>query len=266
MSTKIDWSRRQLLGGIPYSLLALRRKPSTRQVKAHLANKRSPKFSALDIARYFTASSMDFGARERARSLSPDGGQDGLLRIAASNRDLAGIPFQLGSADTKAKSWMVLSQETRPWCVNSVEIRLKTTAAYFWIASFCEWDPHEEQDWVPTNPPPKLEDAGTLGQQLAEATLTYVDGSKHSVPIRRGFEVSSPSCHWGLWPSAAVPHRKDIAVSLKHPIKSLDEWIFIQAGVWDGKSLTDADSHSQSNLWICALENPILKRKSSICI
>src|SRR5260370_1644735 len=45
-----------------------------------------------------------------------------LLRIAASNRDLAGIPFQLGPADTKANSWMVLSQEARPWCLSSVEI------------------------------------------------------------------------------------------------------------------------------------------------
>ena len=53
-----------------------------------------------------------------------------------------------------------------------------------------------------------------VGQVLAEAVLVYGDGSEQRLPIRRRFEVNSPSIDWGHLCFQAVPHRSDVPTKL----------------------------------------------------
>ena|SRR6185369_13082596 len=53
-----------------------------------------------------------------------------------------------------------------------------------------DWDPNER-------PAPGQDVIERVGQLLAEAVLVYGDGSEQRLPIRRGFEVNSPSIDWG---------------------------------------------------------------------
>ena len=123
-------------------------------------------------------------------------------------------------------------------------------ASFVCLAQFCDWS-----DACPSSAlcenfvKPGEEDVDTLGVRLADAVLVYADDSETTFPIRRRFEVSSPSVSWGQLCFGAVAHRADMARSLNDPLAHATDWGDLQTGVTD-------NSYDRGTLWICALPNP----------
>ena len=82
----------------------------------------SDKFTPIDLAAHFNASSREFGQREGAWTLGGDCARDFLIRVPSGKRRLQGIPFRLGPADVDSKSWIVLSTKPGPNAVARVDI------------------------------------------------------------------------------------------------------------------------------------------------
>ncbi|MEW5977081.1 MAG: CehA/McbA family metallohydrolase [Acidobacteriota bacterium] len=207
------------------------------------------KFTPLDLRSLFTASPFSFGPRDEARGLSSQSAKDGLIRMPSGKQILRGIPFLLGPGETQAKSWIVLSQAKSLDSVTSCEISVQKKAGFICMALFCDWDPHE-------NPPPNEDVIERVGQQLGEAVLVYQDGQEVSLPLRRRFEVNSPSVSWGHLSFAAVPHRQDGVRRLDDALKNALGWGDLQIGIWDSSYPSNPDLLSHETLWLCALPNP----------
>jgi hypothetical protein len=207
------------------------------------------KFSPVDLSSYFTASPADFGPRPKATGLSP-AGEDGLIRVPAGKQVFRGIPFDLGPAtEVKNKAWVVLSSRPAAWATPSVEIPLRQKAGFICLAQFCDWDENEE---------PKAGETALekVGQRLSDVVLTYDEGEEVVLPIRRRFEVNSPSTLWGHLSFASVPHRQDAPRKLADPLPNAYMWGDLQIGIWDSSYPSDPALPTKATLWICALANP----------
>jgi hypothetical protein len=207
------------------------------------------KFSPIDLSTFFTASPADFGPRQKARGLSRDSSVDGLIRVPAGKQVFRGVPFILGPAEIKEKAWLVLSSQPAAWVTRSVDIPLHRKSGFICLAQFCDWDENEE-------PKPGEAVIEKVGQHLADVVLTYDDGKEVSLPIRRRFEVNSPSTVWGHLSFASVPHRQDVPRQLADSLPNGYMWGDLQIGIWDSSYPSDPALPTNATLWICALVNP----------
>jgi hypothetical protein len=209
----------------------------------------SNKFIPIDLTTQFTAAPADFGSRERAKGLIREAPENGLISLPRGKHVFRGIPFLLGPEDATQKCWIALSSQPALWATRSIEIALDQKAGFVCVAQFCDWDPNER-------PAPGRDVLERVGQVLAEAAMVYGDGSEQRLPIRRRFEVNSPSVDWGHLSFHAVPHRMDAPTKLGDPLRNAQWWGDLQAGVWDSNYPDDPALDSSATLWLCALPNP----------
>ena len=203
------------------------------------------KFTPLDISRHLTSTARDLGAREQARGLLGCE-QDGLVRTPAGEQKLRGIPFLLAPEGSETKRWIALSTRPSSWAVSNVEIRLSKRAAFVCIGAFCDWD----SDEVPASGQEQVE---RIGQQLGEAVLVYEDGGEETFPIRRRFEVNSPSVEWGHQCYAALPHVREAPRKLHEALPDATMWGHVQLGVGDD---LPPDQSPPAFIWVWPLANP----------
>src|SRR5438128_399090 len=203
------------------------------------------KFTPLDISRHLTATARDFGAREQARGLLGCE-QDGLVRTPAGEQKLRGIPFLLALEGSETKRWIALSTRPSSWAVSSVEIPLSKRAAFVCVGAFCDWD----RDEVPASGQEQVE---RIGQQLGEALLVYEDGGEEAFPIRRRFEINSPSVEWGHQCYAALPHVREAPRKLHEALPDATMWGHVQLGVGDE---LPPDQSPPAFIWVWPLSNP----------
>jgi hypothetical protein len=258
MKQQTNLSRRSFLQTVSASLptltlLSHQEAAATRGAATMTGQGNPNKFTPINLTAHFTASSTDFGPRDEAKGLNPQSARDGLIRMPSGKQTFRGIPFELGPEDTRTKSWIVLDQKENPWSTASCEIALHQKASFICLAQFCDWDPNE-------SPPPNEDVIEQVGQQLGEAVLVYQDGQEASLPLRRRFEVNSPSVSWGHLSFAAVPHRQDGTRKLHDPLKNGFAWGDLQVGIWDSSYPSDPDLASHETLWLCALANPFPDR------
>jgi hypothetical protein len=211
------------------------------------------KFTPIDLRPYFNTSSVDFGPREKAKGLTGESANDGLIRMPGNNQTFRGIPFRLGPEGIHHKSWLVLSASPRSKATPYVEIPLGHRANFICLAAFCDWDENE-------TPPPRDNVIERVGQRLADAVLLYEDGGEEIVPIRRRFEVNSPSIFWGHLCFAALPHRLDYARRIIDPLTNGRGWGPLQTNVQEAAYEFGPDGKWTTNLWVCALANPAPER------
>src|SRR4029077_9265809 len=245
-----DSTRRTFLktvgGGIPtLALIAHGSLASSNQEPGPPGEFASEKFTPIDLGRYFNASSVDFGPREKAKWLRGPSAKDGLVRVPAGDQTFRGIPFKLGPEDIHSKAWAIFSTRTVPWAAKSVEIPVGRKAGFICLASFCDWDKNE-------SPPPGVGVAESVGQHLADAALVYEDGSEKTFRIRRRFEVNSPWYFWGHLSYASIPHLDDAPRTLHDALPDAMDWGFLQTVAREGAY----SLRSGGALCICALENP----------
>jgi hypothetical protein len=238
-----NWRRRKFLktvgGGMPsLKLLTQDAVTVSRSVGASSAAMVSPRFTPIDLSKYFNASPADFGPRAPV---------DGLLRLPTGAQQFRGIPFSLGPEGVRKKCWSVLSARRRSWAMPSLEIPLGKKANYLCLAQFCDWD---EEEMRPTG----VEATEKVGQHLAVAVLVYDDGSQKTLGIRRRFEVNSPTVVWGHLSFAALPHRSFAPSKLTDPLRRGTDWGYLQSGVPNGSYA--GPPYVPPTLWICALANP----------
>lgn len=195
------------------------------------------KFTAVDLSPYFNTSPREFGSK-----LSDSARQD-LTGIPSGRSTLRGIPFSLGESGEK-KSWLVVREQ-------SLEIPLpQQKAGFVCLAQFCDWLPACANGAVCENLEKSDEkDVDTLGVRLADAILVYTDDSEAIFPIRRRFEVTSPTVMWGQLCFGAVAHRADVPRGLNDALPHAKDWGDLQTAVTE-------NSYDSGTVWICALPNP----------
>jgi hypothetical protein len=249
-STEQNWSRRNFLrtmgAGVPTLSLMGRgvdARDSFGAVTAQEPDKN--KFSPLDLRSHFNCSSSDFGARPQAKGMGGESARDGLIRAPGGDRNIRGIPFQLGPENIHDKRWLVLSTRPSQNSTRSVRIPLQQRAGFLCIAAFCDWDKNE-------NAPRDAEAVDLLGQRLGEVVLVYEGGTEKRLPMRRRFEVSSPLVGWGHLCFAALAFREEFPRRLTDPLADGEDWGRLQMAM---------TSNSDSGPWICALPNPDPERQ-----
>lgn len=236
-----SWTRRsflQTVGAAPTVSLVL-----DRSAAAQPAGPAAPpeKATPVDLRRFFNASSHDLGPSDAFRRLGGDGADDGLLRTPAGRQALRGLPFRLGPETLNEKRWVLLSTRPRVAAARMIEVPLGQRARYVCLATFCEWD--EGGDRGPGE---------RVGETLAEAVLVHDDGGETRLPLRRRFEVHSPSYSWGRMAFASRPHRLDAPRGLADPLPQGADWGELQTAVADNSYARDG----QGTLWVTALANP----------
>lgn len=245
-----DKSRRKFLQTVGASVPTLGLLANSVAVPAVPSSPAAPsRFTPLDLSRFYNCSARDFGSRDRARRLSGDAAGDGLVRTPGGEQTFWGIPFRLGAEGIEQKSWLLLSTRAGKCAARSVTIPTGQHANFLCLAAFCDWDENET--------PPPVEDAvEKVGQLLGELVLVDDDGSEQALPIRRRFEVNSPSVFWGHASYAARAHRKDSAFELFGPLGSGREWGYRQTLVGEAAYQSGPEGRSLPLLWVSALANP----------
>ena len=193
------------------------------------------KFTPVDLSRFFSCSPEEFAQH------SLDGSSPGnLIRTPVGDQTLRGIPFRLAPEGPHDKGWLALSKKSSPSFVASVEIPLGQKANFLCLATFCDWDKDE-------NPSPGADVIQQVGQHLGDAIFVYADGPEETIPMRRRFEVGSPSVDWGQLCFCALAWREESPRRLTESIPNAEGWGRLQMGV---------TQNSLRGPWISALENP----------
>src|SRR3989442_280393 len=182
MRSKNNWSRRNFIqmtsGGVPTLALMLQQ---TSAALASPVKKRdeavSNKFTPIDLSRYFTATPSDFGPRERAKGLSRDDREDGLIHLPTGKHMFRGIPFLLGPEDAQKKSWIALSSQATSWVTRSLEIPLRQKANFVCLAQFCDWDQNER-------PAPGRDVLERVGQVLELSETYEIRSEEHTSELQ----------------------------------------------------------------------------------
>jgi hypothetical protein len=114
-------------------------------------------------------------------------------------------------------------------------------ARYVCLATFCESDEGDGRG-----------SGERVGETLAEAVLVHDDGRETRLPLRRRFEVHSPSYSWGRPAFAARAHRLDSPRGLRDPLPQGTDWGELQTTVAENAYAPGG----VGTLWISALANP----------
>jgi hypothetical protein len=204
------------------------------------------KFTPIELTPHFSASSRDFGARERAWDLGGDSAKDLLIRVPGGKRRLQGIPFTLGPAEVDRKGWIVLSTKPSSAAVAQVEIPLAQKAHFLLLASFTDFDENE-------SPGPGKDVFQKIGQHLADVTLIYEDSGTHVAPIRRRFESNGVIEPFGHWSFTALAPSKARGIKLTDPLRNAMDWGRQQDGQAGGGP---GGGGGLGTLWVTAIANP----------
>jgi hypothetical protein len=189
------------------------------------------KFTPLDLSPYFNASADKPYPPGSPRPRWEKGADKRLTSLPRGHTEGWGIPFKLASQ--RARKTMIVLPAARPGASGqAVEIPVARSAYYICLL-------HTSAGRDDDNVSP------SIGDLLAGYVIRFKDGTEHSLPIRRRFEVGSTSVSWGGLPFAAVP----LSEPLPEPLPALEPpWGSAQTGVFgDGKPHW---------IYICALENP----------
>ena len=253
---KKDWSRRNFLKTVGVTVPSLKVLLEPQAVFAQGDKDKETfdpdKFTPIDLAPHFTASTTDFGSHELAKQFGGESARDGLLRTPTGEQKLRGIPFRLANNNLPAKCWLALSQAVSSWTVQDVEISIAKKANFICLASFCDWDPNED-------PPPGENVVEKVGQLLAEIVISYDDGTEAKSSIRRRFEVNAPALPWGHLSFNSLSHVQDAPRKLTDPLRNGSDWGGLQGTVQDnsyGPDIDDSPAGSMGTLWISAIPNP----------
>ena len=249
MAADKAWKRRSFLQtavGVPtLSLLPVSAAAAAAAAKAAI----SQKFAPVDLSGHFNASPTDFGPHSRARAFS----KDGLIPTPSGLKSLRGIPFSMAEGEgSHDERWLALSKRSSAWTTASAEIALKQKASHICLVHFCDWIPTPVHDNI--SQPYFPEGAETrdelkkLGQLLAEAIFVYEDGTQRTLPIRRRFEVNTPSTPWNDDAFAAIRHYQ----TTYRPVTA-DQHVMPRRFV---QNRLATDWPRRPTLWVCALENP----------
>jgi len=252
MNSDHAFSRRNFLqtvgGTLPSLKLLAERSPASR---SHTGSKQElslEKFRPIDLTAYFSASATDFGTRAQAKGLDGVSAKDGLVRSPGGKQNFRGIPFLLGAEGIKNKTWVVLSKRSSVWAKQSIEVPIRQKAGFLCLAGFCDWDENE-------TPQPNQDVIEKVGQSLAEVVLVYEDGTESVLPIRRRFEVNSPSISWGHQSFASLARRVDTPRRLTDAVNDAHKWGDLQTSVWENSYEADPDGKPFTLPWVCALAN-----------
>jgi len=242
-----DWTRRAFLQnigvGVPTVKLMLSGGPlAAAGAQARPGEVASAKFTPVDLSAHFTASPSDFGPREQAKRMGGASAQDGLLRTPAGKQNFRGIPFLLGPEGMQSKSWVTLSSRKDSWVAETVEIPVNQKAGSICLAQFCDWDPNE-------TPPPEEDVQEKVGQHLADVVVVCEDGRQETLPIRRRYEVNSPTVEWGHLSFTSLAHVPDAPRPLTDSLRNAMGWGDLQTGLMD-------NSFPSPAVWICVLPSP----------
>ena len=251
MAPNKAWKRRSFLQtavGVPtLSLLPVSAAAASAAAAARAAS--SQKFAPVDLSGHFNASPADFGPHSRARAFS----KDGLIPTPSGLQGIRGIPFSMAAEEgSQHKRWLALSKRSRPWTTTSAEMPLTKKASHICLVHFCDWIPtpvHDniDQPYFPQGAETE-DELKKLGQLLAEAVFVYEDGTERALPIRRRFEVNTPSTPWNDDAFAAIRHYQ----TLYKPVTA-DQHVMPRRFV---QNRLATDFPRRPTLWVCALENP----------
>ena len=203
----------------------------------------SGKFTPIDLAPHFTATSFDFEPRSQAKKMGVASPKDGLLHTPSGKQTFRGVPFQLGPEGAQ-KCWIALSRRKDTWVTEAVEMPVNQKAGSICLAQFCSWDGNE-------TPAPGQDAQERVGQHLADLVCVYEDASEAVLPIRRRYEVNAPSVEWGHLTFLAFAQGTDTARQLTESLRDAKSWGELQMGLG-----FEDNSHSSCFLWISALPNP----------
>ncbi len=201
-----------------------------------------PKFTPLNL-------SSDVNATRSNTPLSAGGGAPWqpaagslLPTVPSGPQTFWGVPFDLGPA--AQPYWIMLGANQQ-----SIELALPSgaTASYICIVHLCN---SSRDDSVSGPRQPLLNPVMRPGERLADYEIVYADGSVHSQPIRRRFEINEPTAVWGHLAFAARAHWMDAAVDPlgAHPA---GQWGRDQTGVYQPSTPGPAAA-----CWVYALANP----------
>ena len=207
-------------------------------------SKPSPHFTPIDLSGLYNRRIGELTEDEISMELA---GQRGLL-LTGTNV-LRGIPFELGDPGEKACNVVLLKDRTLEF-VPEEPVRCRYMLLLH-AADFKSTPPDADGIFRPMRGTP------ILGDVAAEYALEYADGTCHTVPIRRRFEIGEPSAGWGAGTFLAVPHRKPEAFRT-----NTENFIRGQMPIqlW-GRSQMRTSAHDPFGcLWIYALENPQPRR------
>jgi hypothetical protein len=171
-----------------------------------------------------------------------------LETLPAGRQMFWGIPFSLGPR--QGKCWVSLDG---PGQVETIPLRGRAT--YVLVAHFCDesHDPAGQRQPADYGPG----EITRPGENLAEYTLLFTDGSEHSKAIRRRFEIGEALIAWGQWAFAARPHVEDQVRDWRGPY-SASEW----GAQWGWAQTTVRPSPGRNlQYWLYALPNQTPERE-----
>lgn len=235
-----DVTRRGFLGSVatgPALGLLSVSAPAAQAQRTDLATLDPDKFSPIDLSRHYSASSADFRLSNRPVDLAPES-----LRTPVGPIRLRGIPFLFGDRRPSNRDWLAISQSGQHDARAEVEIQVGRQAAFVCFAHFCDW-PSERGD----NPDPDRFEP--VGEVMATVVLVYEDGGEEVFPIRRRFEVNTPSIPWGHFSFTAAPGSDAVPKPLDTPLENGTDWGGLQTGFID-------NVYRPPILWLCPLKNP----------
>ncbi|MEM7535236.1 MAG: CehA/McbA family metallohydrolase [Chloroflexota bacterium] len=186
------------------------------------------------------------------RSILPDTlvGLDTLNDIVSlyEAQSLHGIPFALGQQ--AAPNVILLDQEAIDVpCVD--DAGQAHTATYIVFLHVVEDRITNYQDGFADF----AVDGNELGQHVSDYTLTYVDGSQHTTPIRRRFAIQQTHIQWGASAFEALPALKPDVFPSATEANALERLTWYDYGKGETRHLAGRERSNQQ-LWLYALPNP----------
>ena len=154
-------------------------------------SKPSPHFAPVDLSALYNRRIGELTEDEISVEVTR---QKDLLLTGANV--LRGIPFELGDPDGEACNVVLLKDRALEF-VPEKPIRCQYML-FLHIADFKPPEPDADGIFRPMRGTP------ILGDGTAEYALEYADGSRHTVPIRRRFEIGEPYAGWGAGTFTAV--------------------------------------------------------------
>lgn len=165
--------------------------------------------------------------------------------LLTGSRELWGIPFELG---TKAEDNNVILLKDQDVTLTFSEALHDKQLIFLHAADFKE--SHKEQDGIirPMMGTPRL------GEIVCAYTLQYADGSTHTVPIRRRYEISEFQVMWGENSFDSVKHIQPRSI----PASTEGLLAGLPVSTW-GHSQVRVNSQGAGSVmhhWLYTLDNP----------
>lgn len=155
----------------------------------------------IDLSTSWNATDAEVGARFHPMYRAA------LPRLPDGSAVLRGLPFSLGTR-AAGRRWILASE------VTTVELPGSAPASHLVVAHFSDSWRDTNGDRAPGTP------VGWVlptGEPLGRYELTFADGERLSLDMRRRFEIADGIIGWGFVPFAAVSHRADEVLDWRGP-------------------------------------------------